>query len=154
MIQAHVEKNWHRPRFFGIYIYTLHLKSLLAYLHWFRYEVEFLFLIFQFRGIHNLQPKLFVAKICLTRWVCFYDPAWESLCVGCVVCLTPTTYIQLAGAGSIIITIKRSNKLFKLIKSPILCLNNQCNGISLIKMYNPFPTGVVYPNETPGGGPF
>ena len=36
-----------------------------------------------------------------TRWVCFNDQAWESLWVGWVVWLTPTTYIQLAGAGAI-----------------------------------------------------
>ena len=42
-----------------------------------------------------------------TRSVCFNDPAWESLWVSGVgwvvwmVWLTPTTYIQLARAGSI-----------------------------------------------------
>ena len=31
---------------------------------------------------------------------CFNDPAWEIVCGGGGRWLTPTTYIQLAGAGS------------------------------------------------------
>ena len=49
------------------------------------------------------QNRILRSSSKITRWVCFNDPAWESFWVGgveWVVWLTPTTYIQLAGAGS------------------------------------------------------
>ena len=66
-----------------------------------------------YEDLHKLSEKINITSlITLTRWVCFNDPAWESsgwVGWGGFLGDIPTTYIQLAQAGSM----KKSQNLNK-----------------------------------------